>query len=118
MFGVVKVGKIRIWIWTIKVRAGVGVFKPLHLLCHNMPPKTQDDIAALRLQEAEAQIALARATVEKLEAERMAAEAALRRSEAAEREAEKAKQMKKRTPTKPKSTGTTGGEEPETKPAK
>ncbi len=76
-----------------------------------MPPKTQDDIAALRLQQAEGQVALARATVEKLEAERVAKEATLQKAEAAEREAEQAKQPKKRTPTKPRSGRVAAGEE-------
>ncbi|RDX39881.1 hypothetical protein OH76DRAFT_1490769 [Lentinus brumalis] len=76
-----------------------------------MPPKTQDEITALRLQQAKAQVALARANVEKLEAERVAKEAALRRAEAAEKEAEQAKQPKKRTPTKPRSGGVAAGEE-------
>ncbi len=57
------------------------------------------------------QVALARANVEKLEAEQVAKEAALRRAEAVEREAEQARQPKKRTPMKPKSDGTAAGEE-------
>ncbi len=84
---------------------------------HDMPPKTQDEIAALRLQEAEAQVALARANVEKLEAKLVATEATLRRTEAAERETEKARQTKKRTPTKPRSAGTAGREDREEKAA-
>ncbi|RDX49115.1 hypothetical protein OH76DRAFT_1418621 [Lentinus brumalis] len=82
-----------------------------------MPPKTQDEIAALRLQEAEAQVALARANMEKLEAKLVATEATLRRTEAAERETEKARQTKKRTPTKPRSAGTAGREDREEKAA-
>ncbi|TFK78061.1 hypothetical protein K466DRAFT_571083, partial [Polyporus arcularius HHB13444] len=58
-----------------------------------MPPKTQDEIAALRLQQAEAQ------------------GIPLRRAEAAEKEAKQAKQPKKRTPTKPRSGGVAAGEE-------
>ncbi|TFK78752.1 hypothetical protein K466DRAFT_606692 [Polyporus arcularius HHB13444] len=57
------------------------------------------------------QVALARANVEKLEAKRVAKEAALRRAEAVEREAKQARQPKKRTSTKPKSGGTAAGEE-------
>ncbi len=64
---------------TIKFQAGVGVIKFLLLLYHDMPPKTQDEVAALRLREAKAQLALARANVEKLKAERVAKEAELRR---------------------------------------
>ncbi len=79
-----------------------------------MPPKTQDDIAALRLQQAEAQLALARANVEKLEAERLATEAALRKAEK-EKEAEQAKQPKKRTPTKSRAGGVGAGEDREEK---
>ncbi len=80
-----------------------------------MPPNMQDNIAALRLQQAEAQVALARATVDKLEAEQVAKEAALWKVEAAEREAEQAKQPKKRTPTKSRSGGVAAGEDREEK---
>ncbi len=80
-----------------------------------MPPKKQDEIAALHLKEAEAQVALARADVEKLEAKRVAMEAALQRAEAAEREVEKARQTTKRTPPKSKSGGTAAGEDREEK---
>ncbi|TFK78082.1 hypothetical protein K466DRAFT_616248 [Polyporus arcularius HHB13444] len=77
-----------------------------------MPPNTQDEIATLRLREAKAQVALARANVEKLEAKRVVKEAALWRSEAAEKEAKKAK---KKAPPAPRSTGTAGGEDQEEK---
>ncbi len=80
-----------------------------------MPPKSQDKIAALRFQQTKAQVALARATVEKLEAKQVVTEATLRRAEAAEREAKKARQTTKKTPPKPKSGGTAAGETREEK---
>ncbi len=110
MFGVCEGRKDPDRLRTIKFRAGVGVIKSLLLSLHDMPPKSQDEITALCLQQAEAQVALARATVEKLEAEWVAKEAALRKAEAAEQEAERARQPKKRTPMK-KAGGTAAGEE-------
>ncbi len=93
MFGVCEGRKDPDRLRTIKFRAGVGGDQTLLLPTTTMPPKTQDDLAALRLQQAEAQLALARANVnvEKLEAERLATEAALRKAEK-EKEAEQAKQ--------------------------